>query len=407
MVISKNNMLRLLSSAFLFGMILFLWGAAIYYIEEIYSRYPSVSIRLEQEQITQRALMQAMERESKESSQAIQAVAAWNMRKNQILRNTELNTESKINLIAVFGDMSTIYPVELKEGSIPSSDDYAGCLLDDKTAYTLFGTAHSVGHLLTYQEEDYCIRGIIKSEIPVCLIQEKDENYAYSNVELICTNIENGDQKANTFLLQNGVNEAGVLLEGSFYAKLLKSSALLPAWFLALYLMFELLTELWRRRSLLFQVLVGVVILLALWGLLRWSLELKLFIPQRLIPTNWSDLDFWGRKVSEWRRFRISVAYLSPNPKDIMLLRLIRISLTCLSAATLSLILLLVHRHYLLDAFRPAWLAILFTVTEGIILVILWQCGLLTGLLRAWILLPVLLTGFIWIAKSKKRLKID
>lgn len=407
MEILNNKVPRLLISAFLFGTVLFLWGNAFYYIQEIYSRYPSVSIRLEQEQLTKSFLKQVIERERGESSQELLAVTAWNMSDNQTILNTELNRESKVSLITVFGDMNTVYPIELMEGSIPSPDDYVGCLIDEQTAYAMFGTVHTVGCLLTYQDDTYCIRGIIKSDIPICLIQEEDENCAYSNLELTYADVQSGDQTAGTFLLRGGVKEAGILLEGGFYAKLLQSAALLPAWFLVLCLLLGMLPGLWRRRTVPVQALVSILILLAVWGLLRWVLELKLFIPQRLIPTSWSDLDFWGRKVYEWKNYLISIKYLSPYPKDVMLFRLLRASLTSLLAVIFGLVLMLAHRRFLIDGFRPEGLVLLYTMTEVIILIILRLCGHLTGLPRAWLLLPLLLPGLVWGRMLRDKLRYD
>lgn len=403
---TKNKVLRLLLSIFLFAAISFLWGNAIYDGQLIRCHYPSVSVRLDQEKITKRSLLQAIDREREKGSSSLQSISAWNMLNKQTISNDELNTQVKVNLITSFGDMNTVYPVELAEGSIPAMDDYAGCLIDLKTSYALFRTAHPIGNRLTFEEKSYCIRGIIDTEVPVCMIQKEDENDTYANLELTYSDIENGALTVGTFLLQNGISETSIL-EGSFYATILERLILLPAWLLAITLLFPLLKELWRRRTLPLQALIITVLIAVGWLMLRWSLELAIFIPQRLIPTSWSDFGFWSRRICEWKEFRKSLAYLYPYPKDVILFQIIRRCLTSLFAVVIGIILLFLHNKDLLDDLRPGLLLGASLTAEVIALLLLSWNGHLTRFPRAWFLLPLLLFGNYWIRKLQERLKND
>lgn len=62
--------------------------------------------------------------------------------------------------------------------NVLSEDDFYGCLLDENTMYTLFGTARSVGQTVTYGDKEYIVRGIIYEDVPIMVINYPDDGQA-------------------------------------------------------------------------------------------------------------------------------------------------------------------------------------------------------------------------------------
>ncbi len=56
-------------------------------------------------------------------------------------------------------------------------DDYSGCLLDEETMYKLFGTQMYTGQTVCYDGREYIVRGIVKCNVPVLVINYPDNSY--------------------------------------------------------------------------------------------------------------------------------------------------------------------------------------------------------------------------------------
>jgi len=49
---------------------------------------------------------------------------------------------------------------------------------------------------------------------------------------------------------------------------------------------------------------------------LKYLLEFQFYIPERLIPTKWSDFSFWVERYKEFQEQIKQMAYLTPTIKD-------------------------------------------------------------------------------------------
>jgi hypothetical protein len=370
-------------------MVFVLWGNAVYYGQYIKEHYQSVGVRMKGTGVTKRVLEQAVENERLKGNQGLQKLSAWNRLEDQSLECEELYTKSTVHLIEVYGDMSEAYPVELISGSLPSADDYEGCLIDKNTAYELYRTVHAVGKLLTYQGKKYCVRGIVQSSETVCLIEIQEEDKAFSNLELCFTDKENGGALAADFMRQYGLTSSYTEIDGSLYSRLLELAYLLPAWLLGFCLLYDLLAALWKRRRLPCQVLALMFLLVALWPLLCWLMEFDFYIPQQLIPTKWSDFSFWSRKLASLREWRRDITYLAPNYKDVLLQQYSRCCITYIAAATLGIITLITHERMLFSGNSKAGRFLLIALIECTVVAMLFKTGRIFTLPRGYLGMPI------------------
>ena len=354
---------------------LIIWGSGIYYGQYIKEHYQSVSIRMKEDRISVERFMTALKYEEYKNPKNIPHISAWNRLEDQTITNEELGIPYKTQLIEVYGDINQVYPMRLTQGNLLTQEDYEGCMIDQVVAYKLFGTVDSVGNIITYRNKQYYIRGIIKSPEPIFFIQINDKKHTYSNLELVYEDKENGQELANAFMTQNNLADSYTLLDGPFYGGILDRLYRVPGWFLGFYMLYQILKVIWRRRTLPLQAFVLLLGFLAVWMVLKWLLEFQIHIPERLIPTKWSDFSFWIEKYKEFRIQMGQMAYLTPTVKDI---NFIRYAKRCIYYTLISFACIWVfaaHIRFFLDKINGFSLAILAVILECGAIFILYKTG--------------------------------
>lgn len=293
-----------------------IWGSGIYYGQYIKEHYQSVSIRMKEEQVSEQALKTALKYEEVKNPKSIPQISAWNRLEKQTTMNKELTISYKAQLIEVYGDIMQVYPLKLTKGNLLTIGDYEGCMIDQGVAYKLFGNVDPVGNAITYKNKQYYIRGIIKSPEPVFFIQMNDIRHTYSNIELVYEDKENGQELADAFMTQNKLAGSYTIIDGCFYAGILARLYKIPAWFLGLYMMYQIWKATWKRRTLPLQVFVLLLGFISVWMSLKCLLDIQFYIPNRLIPTKWSDFSFWIGRYKEFQEQIKQMTYLLPSIKD-------------------------------------------------------------------------------------------
>lgn len=369
---------------------LLIWGSGIYYGQYINDYYQSVGVRIKDDKVTKKVILRALENESKKGTKKIPLVTAWNRIEGEVIGNRELSTNTSINLIEVYGDIKQVYPMELMEGSLLNPDDYEGCVIDETVAYQLFRTREVVGNFITYMNKQYYIRGIIKSMEPVFFIQIIDDEKAYSNLELVYKDKENGELLAIDFIMQNELASSYTVVEGCFYGKLLELFTRLPAWCIGFYLLIQIVKSMWKRRTLPLQVLSLLICLIIAWFVLKWLMELHIYVPERLIPTKWSNFSFWIKKYTTFRNKMEQIAYLKPVPKDMILLRYITRSIRYTLISIVGMIVFITHKSIFLKDGNGIRISIYIVVLECITILLLFKTGKVYQLTRGYLyMLPL------------------
>ncbi len=312
----------------------------------IADNYTSVSIRIKSEGIKKENIAAALEREKNTGSKLIPEVTAWTPAEEAEIKNTELNRAEKVTAVVVAGDMSVTAPMSLVCGNFVYKEDDRGCILDTKTAYSLFGTINTVDNTVSYENKNYCIRGVVKTPVPVFMIQGTEDDRKYLNLELNYKEPENGEVLAVEFLMQNGLAQNYVSIDGYFYGRLIHSFLCLPVWLFYSIFGFCLLKQIMQAStssntgtSLLY-ILPGFLIL-AGFGLLVYQYTGNpLYLPDKIIPTKWSDFDYWTKLWKDIKNNIQQIRYLPPNSKDVFLAdELLKLNLNCTQMITLYMFL--------------------------------------------------------------------
>ncbi len=386
--INKNTRI-LVFFLLLFFLVFILWGMALFYEGYISEHYETVSIRLKSEPVSTRVLLQANKNESQADDMDHMSITAWNCLENVKLECEELATSVKANQIEVFGDVTKVYPIELEYGNVLSFDDTEGCLIDEATAYDLFHTKDVVGNLLIYANQRYCVRGVLRSNEKVMIIQTREESKTFSNLELTFKNQENAKQLAEEFLRKYGMADRYVLIDGYLLTRGLSLIVRLPAWLLGFFLIYDLLFILYRRRSYPFHAIALVIVLIIFWQILSRMMEFELFIPEELIPTKWSDFTFWSNKFIDLSNWMKDISYIMPHYKDVMFKRFAGQSLFFIAAATIGMVALIIHERMLYLGNRKAGSFVIIAFLECVVIYLFFMTGRVFRLPRAYLGMPI------------------
>lgn len=288
------------------------------------SQYKATSVRLTKEGITQQEIENALADEESRGSSSIPEVSAWSWCDKAEIKNNELKRSVRITPVTVYGDMGLALPMTLICGNLVYKEDRMGCVLDAETAYELFGVEKADGNIVTYQNSSYYVRGVVKTKYPMFLIQGADST-KYSNLELLYQDKERGEEFAQDFMYQNGLGTDFVIIDGYFYSRMISKLLGMPLWFFFLagtiLIMREYLHNAAKLKPLTFAFygLIGALIILGYGILLHQATGNPFYFPEKLIPSKWSDFDYWVRQYNLIKEQILQMKYLPPNPRDIYL----------------------------------------------------------------------------------------
>ena len=347
-----------------------------------------------------------VETESKKDTPTLKRISAWNVTDQEPLECEALGTKSKVRLVKIYGEMEKAYPIVLVSGGVPAMGDEEGCLLDEATAYELFRTKKATGGIITVQQQNYRVRGVLRSKEPVCLLMTSQKEEAYSNLELEFTDQEDGSKLAADLFRQYGLNDNYIVIDGVLFGRFLKLINLLPAWLLGICLIYDLITGLWRRRGNLLQAIVLILGIILLGAALVWFMEFKLYLPQSLLPTKWSDFSFWSKNQESFLEWMNSITYLTPNEKDLMFQQYTLRCLIYTGTAVIGMLALITHERLLFLGNRKAGSFLLLSLVEGIAVALLFAAGKSIIPPRAYLGMPIFYMiaedTFLWLQGKEK-----
>ena len=194
-----------------------------------------------------------------------------------------------------------------------------GCLLDEQTAQTLFGTGYLGAQEVLLDGKPYAALGTVPLRTPAALVSA-GENTVLDRCILAGWD-ENGARAAEQFLLRH--NLTGEIL--NFYPLLVftKNLTLLPLWALLALVCRRVGDK--RKRLAWLAALVGAVLLGS-----------RVIVPKDAIPSMWSDFSFWGSWFQSQRKNLTAILMASPGEWALQMeLDMVK-SVICTLAGTLA-----------------------------------------------------------------------
>lgn len=238
------------------------------------------------------------------------AFSAFTQLEGQTVRTIEYEKSTTGNVLLFYGDLRLVVNPSGMRGSFTSSADINGCALDVDTAYKLWGSDNVLGQKLEYEEREYIVRAVFESPAGVIVIPLPDStDQKFSALSLDTRDSKNPRSAADEFRSRYGIPEADAVTTGDWIAGTARLLMILPALILGLILLLQILRELWAVRNMPVLFTLWLLAVAAVLILMTWASGIRLSIPQSLIPTRWSDFEFWKRTfVDWWDQFRRSFA---------------------------------------------------------------------------------------------------
>jgi len=321
--------------------------------------------------LTKEDILIALENEKIKGTKDIPAITAWKRVDDQKFECRELATTANLAVMEFWGDVTQVMPVKLLRGSIITKEDETGCMIDENAAYRLFRTKDAVGRRLTYRDKSYRIRGVIHAGEDVIILPVTDDKNSFSNLEFVYSKKESGKKNVNEFMEENGLTKDYTIVEGCFYARLLQIASGLPLWLFSMALLY-MLVKVSREEMFAFlqnashNTVKGkqkekIMKCLNIKGLLEKAGILAIFViaavlfarmaavfitpvPDRYIPTRWSDFSFWANEIKKIRKQRIALEYLAPATRDILLFKAVR---RCIASGLITSVLIIIATFHI------------------------------------------------------------
>jgi len=214
--------------------------------------------------------------------------ALWSQADGQRLEGLGTGRTGDVAWLAVKGDTRLLLPVmeTLDDG------DTGGCLIDRATSETLFQDANAVGGTVKMNGIEYVVRGVIGG--PDRTIVTRPE------AELPLTNITvSGTRDTEAFLMRHSLF-AAVTIKSSLYVSLTRTLSLFPVLMtiLCALMLLALLRGYWEEYPVRRLSISVIMLAMGTAGLLL----LFTMIPESLIPSQWSDFEFWETAGRDFMR---------------------------------------------------------------------------------------------------------
>ena len=270
-----------------------------------------------------------------ETEQGLSAVAIWGQREMQAIENKNLDRQAEVKVIYAYGDVKVI--VQEPVGFV--REDTKGCLIDSKTAYSLFGTEEAQGFLLSYQDEEYIVRGVLKETEFVLVISPEIKEVEYLNTISV---LKHEGQKAsaiNQELQRQGF--LGYSVDITILTGVVKFMAFMYIIILLVSIIFwteeyckereknqsvSTIKKIRTAKRVVLVFTIGLVII-AFFDIFKLTAD--------NLPTKWSDFEFWGRYFVEKQQ---EIALLIQKPKNIMEVRYLSKAFEGIGVAAVGLI---------------------------------------------------------------------
>lgn len=231
--------------------------------------------------------------ETESMQEAPMAFAAWGQLEGQQVQEPLLGLSATADVLLIAGPSGLVY-----KSDVPlDMEDDGGCLIDPATAQALFGNSRPVGSTLEWDGRTLTVRGVLGSSRPLLAVQALDRDSGLDHVSLLVPEGKSPGLATGEFSGRHGL--FGSWAGTGIWAGLAGSASLLPVLLALGYGLIKII------KTALAAVQYPVVFLAcllaagAVWmaGLLAAGISFQ--IPAELLPSKWSDFEFWGRLFDE------------------------------------------------------------------------------------------------------------
>lgn len=233
--------------------------------------------------------------------------AAWSQENQVTVMNPGLGRQHTVSAVMVRGRTDLL----LRGDGWLDTDRAGSCLIDERTAMSLYGSCLVNGLTLEMNGEEWAVRGILYNvEDTVLCEMPGDSEKTYSMLTVGMTGSMSYESVRQDFMMRHGL--AGQFIPMSTLRVLANILCLLIPVITGLRILWQCMRAAYVYRRENFGIIIGVgaVILASLFFL--WILS-QIELPADLSPTKWSDFSYWK---SWWEKQREALLLLLLTEKQ-------------------------------------------------------------------------------------------
>lgn len=224
----------------------------------------------------------------------------WMERDEVQVSSKLLGNQADVRVICAAGNTELLFP----GGSALASGDTEGCLIDRDTARALFGYGEAAGQILLLEDKEYEIRGTVEGHMGILVIQTAEN--ADIGFDTVTVPAGGKQQEEIRELLEGRYGIQGTVVEWNLLYGLAKLVLLVFPMSVAAAVLISVrknIREASGRGERIF------------WRLCFWAgvlgslycIAAQVHLPSDMIPSTWSDFDFWS---NIWEEKRLAVSFL-------------------------------------------------------------------------------------------------
>ncbi|MCQ4673392.1 ABC transporter permease [Lactonifactor longoviformis] len=217
------------------------------------------------------------------------AFILWGEKEEVQIVSRDLTRTANVSAIEACGDSRLL----LRETVSLNEKDTEGCLLSADTAWKLFGSTRAVGEKIQYGERTLTIRGILRQMKGTLFVQAEKGGEAILNTVTLKAGGQSGslEDPARSFMMRYGIQ--GKKVPVKYY----NSWSVFLVFTLPLFMLLRVLAKYWKsidRGGKRVAAVWGIVLMAGMGILFLYAFGFSFTLPKDLIPTRWSDFQFWN-----------------------------------------------------------------------------------------------------------------
>ena len=368
------------------------WVLSIGYTNRLASVKNTFNIYFDEEEYLP-ADIYKMQKEEKDKGNSL-VFTGWHEKEKQTVLNSNFNRRVESNIIFICGQSSLV-----AEGPILFEDDIKGCLIDEETAYKLFGSNDVIGNTIIYDSGEFIIRGIHRAMEDTIIM--KAESDSKDKIQGLLMDISNDGIKNIKLISERyGVKEYGV--NSTVYYNLGKMcTSMFPLIILLIIVCSDLkkAIEIKDRPVLfIFSIMMIIVWIIAFFCITRY----KISIPVDILPNKWSDFDYWSKFFQECMDKIKYVIYMKKYMLDIYVISYLNKIFLC---TIIAIILFFVNKRNIeINSMKELFISIiaLFIITFMAIYILKESIFINKSSAVIWLIYPYyLLYRYVYLIKEQ------
>lgn len=230
---------------------------------------------------------------------------AWQQEQEVTVQNEDLNRSHTVSAVSVCGRSDIV----MRGDTWIDEEDREGCMIDEATARALFGSTEVTGMTVEIAGQEKTVRGILYGESDAVLYQA-DEPQSLENLTVSMRAGEGYEGIRQDFMMRYALS--GKFLRMDTLYRAAKILCLLIPLLAGGQLFAAGIGLIWRSDGQQKGRYYGILSVLCM-GILLYFLIRNIEIPKDMIPTKWSDFDFWK---NWWQNERESLLLLLLTKKQ-------------------------------------------------------------------------------------------